>query len=117
VKALRIVQIIVLLVLVAYLFLMNNYNPTWLELPFVIALPSALVVGLGMLVGWLVGWAFGQGSTWSKNREIKGLKKRLAEFERQEPKVTAVNISRDPETPVIPDRSATFKATSEYENL
>jgi uncharacterized protein (DUF2235 family) len=34
VKALRIVQIIILLALVAYLFLMNNYNPQWLPYLF-----------------------------------------------------------------------------------
>jgi uncharacterized integral membrane protein len=120
VKALRIVQIIILIALVAYLFLMNNYNPQWLELPFVISLPSALVVGIGLVVGWLVGWAFGQSGNWSRNRELSRLKKRVAELEKQEPRVTAVNISRDAETPVIPDRTVAgpnSRATSEYENL
>jgi uncharacterized membrane protein (DUF485 family) len=120
VKALRIVQIVILLALVAYLFLMNNYNPQWLELPFLISLPSALVVGIGLVVGWLVGWAFGQSANWSKNRELSKLKKRVAELEKQEPRVTAVNISRDPEPPVIPDRTVAgpgSRATSEYENL
>jgi uncharacterized membrane protein (DUF485 family) len=120
VKALRIVQIIILVALVAYLFLMNNYNPQWLELPFLISLPSALVVGIGLLLGWLVGWFFGQSANWSKNRELSRLRKRVADLEKQEPRVTAVNISRDPETPIIPDRTAaptSSRATSEYENL
>jgi uncharacterized membrane protein (DUF485 family) len=120
VKALRIVQIIVLVILVAYLFLMNNYNPEWLELPFLISLPSALVVGIGLLLGWLVGWFFGQSASWSKNREVSRLKKRVAELEKQEPRVTAVNITRDQETPVIPDRTVAgtnSRTTSEYENL
>jgi uncharacterized membrane protein (DUF485 family) len=120
VKALRIIQIVILLALVAYLFLMNNYNPQWLELPFLISLPSALVVGIGLLLGWFVGWIFGQSGNWSKNRELSRLKKRVAELEKQEPRVTAVNISRDPETPVIPDRTVAGtnpRTTSEYENL
>jgi uncharacterized membrane protein (DUF485 family) len=120
VKALRIVQIIILIALVAYLFLMNNYNPQWLELPFIISLPSALVVGIGLLLGWLVGWFFGQSANWSKNRELSKLRKRVADLEKLEPRVTAVNISRDPETPVIPDRTVgntNPRATSEYENL
>jgi uncharacterized integral membrane protein len=117
VKALRIVQIILLLALVAYLFLISNYNPTWTELPFLFSLPSALVLGIALAVGWLIGLLFGQSGTWSKNREVSRLKKRVAELERQEPKVTAVNISRDQEPPVIPDRTAAGPANSEYENL
>jgi protein-S-isoprenylcysteine O-methyltransferase Ste14 len=118
VKALRIIQIILLLVVVAYLFLINNYNPNWTELPFLISLPSALVLAIGILLGYLAGWLFGRSGNWGKNRETAKLKKRLAELERQEPKVTAVNITRDTETPIIPDRTGTVqRGTSEYENL
>jgi uncharacterized integral membrane protein len=121
VKALRIIQIILLLIVVAYLFLINNYNPSWTELPFLISLPSAIVIASGILIGYLAGWAFGRSGTWSKNRELSKLKKRVAELEKGEPRVTAVNISRDAEPPVIPDRTpstpTTPRNTSEYENL
>jgi hypothetical protein len=117
-KALRIIQIILLIIVVAYLFLINNYNPNWTELPFLISLPSAVVLSIGILLGYLAGWVFGRGGTWSKTREVSKLKKRLAELERSEPKVTAVNITRDAEAPVIPDRTGTVqRGTSEYENL
>ncbi len=117
-KALRIIQIILLLIVVAYLFLINNYNPNWTELPFLISLPSALVLAIGILLGYLAGWVFGRSGTWGRTREVSKLKKRLAEFERSEPKVTAVNITRDAETPIIPDRTGTVqRGTSEYENL
>lgn len=121
-KALRIIQIILLVVVVAYLFLINNYNPNWTELPFLISLPSALVLAIGILLGYLAGWLFGRGGTWSKNREVSKLRKRVTELERSEPTVTAVNITRDSETPIIPDRSpapntTTQRNTSEYENL
>jgi Lipopolysaccharide assembly protein A domain len=118
VKALRIIQIILLIAVVAYLFLINNYNPNWTELPFLISLPSALVIAVGVLLGYLAGWLFGRSGTWGRTREVSRLKKRLAELERSEPKVTAVNITRDQEPPVIPDRTPTTqKGTSEYENL
>lgn len=118
-KALRIVQIILLLALVGYLFWINT-SGQWISLPYLIDLPVGIVLGAGIFLGWLVGWFFGQMGTWSKNRELSRLKKRVAELEKQEPRVTAVNISRDSETPVIPDRtvaSTNPRATSEYENL
>jgi uncharacterized integral membrane protein len=123
VKALRIIQILLLIIVVAYLFLINNYNPSWTELPFLISLPSAIVIAAGILLGYLCGWLFGRSGSWSKNREVSRLKKRIAELEKSEPRVTAVNITRDAETPVIPDRSpapntpTTQRSTSEYENL
>ncbi len=117
-KAFRIIQIIVLVVIVAYLFLVNNYNPTWTELPFLFSLPSAVVIAIALAFGWLIGWLFGLSSTWGKTREVSRLKKRVAELERNEPTVTAVNIGREPEAPVIPDRSpAVSGGNSEYENL
>lgn len=120
-KAFRIIQIVLLLIVVAYLFLINNYNPNWTELPFLISLPSAVVIALAILIGYLAGWAFGRSSTWGKTREVSRLKKRITELEKGEPRVTAVNISRDAEPPVIPDRapgtSTTQRNTSEYENL
>jgi uncharacterized integral membrane protein len=118
VKALRIIQIIILIALAGYLVWVNNYNREWIGLPYIIDLPVGVVLGAALLIGWLVGWLFGQAGGWSKNREISKLKKRVAELERQEPKVTAVNITRDAEPPVIPDRTGTVqRGTSEYENL
>ncbi len=117
-KALRIIQIIILIVFVGYLLWVNNYNRTWIGLPYLIDLPIGVVLGAALFLGWLVGWTFGRSGAWSKNREVAKLKKRLAELERSEPKVTAVNITRDAEPPVIPDRTGTVqRSTSEYENL
>jgi hypothetical protein len=123
VKALRIIQILILIALVGYLLWINNYNREWIGLPYIIDLPVGVVLGIALFLGWFVGWLFGQTGSWSKNREISRLKKRVAELEKGEPRVTAVNISRDAEPPVIPDRtpapstSTTPRNSSEYENL
>lgn len=121
-KAFRIFQIILLVVLVGYLLWVNNYNREWIGLPYLIDLPVGLVLGAALLIGYFFGWLFGQAGGWSKNRELSKLKKRVAELERNEPKVTAVNITRDSDTPIIPDRAPTpgttpQRSTSEYENL
>jgi uncharacterized integral membrane protein len=121
VKAFRIIQIVILVALVGYLFWLNNWNSQWIELPFLISLPSGVIIGAGILLGWIIGWAFGGSGTWSKTREVSRLKKRIAELEKGEPRITAVNISRDAEPPVIPDRApgtaTTARNMSEYENL
>jgi uncharacterized membrane protein (DUF485 family) len=116
VKAFRIIQIILLVLVVGYLFWLNAFNPTWIEIPLLFSLPAALAIGIGVIVGWLVGWFTGRSSSWSKGREIKKLNKRIAELESQTPAIRAATPTGET-APIIPDRSGTFRTDSEYENI
>jgi Lipopolysaccharide assembly protein A domain len=116
-KALRIIQILILLVVAAYLFLINNNNASYLDMPFLISMPPALVIAIALLLGWFVGWLGGRAPLWRKNRELNKLQKRMTELENQSPAIRSTKITEESGTPVIPDRSGTFPTDSEYENL
>jgi uncharacterized integral membrane protein len=117
VKALRIIQILILLVIAAYLFLINNNNASYLDMPFLISMPPALVIAIALVLGWFVGWLGGRAPMWRRNREVSKLQKRITELENQPPVVRATKITEESGTPIIPDRSGTFQTDSEYENL
>jgi hypothetical protein len=116
VKAFRIVQIVVLVLVLGYLFWLNGFNPTWIEIPLLFSLPAAVVIGLGMVLGWLVGWLGGRSALWGKGREIKKLNKRVAELESQTPLRTG-KTTEESAAPIIPDRSGNFQSDSEFENI
>ena len=100
-KAVRIVQILVLVALAVYFILLHAANPTLLNLPFFLPLPPALVVVLALVVGWLIGWLPGRIASWRRSREVQRLRHRVAELEQHVP-----SYDKTPEqnTPVIPDR-------------
>ena len=115
-KAFRIIQIIILIAVVGYLFWFNNFN-NWIELPLLFSLPAGLVLGIAIALGWFIGWLGGRTTLWGKGREIKKLQKRVTELETQNPTVRATKITEESGTPIIPDRSGNFQTDSEYENL
>lgn len=106
VKALRIVQLVLLVGLVAYLVMMHNANPTNLILPFMLPLPPVAVIVVALIVGWLVGWLPSRLTLWRKKREVRGLQKKIAELEQHVPRYDQTDDSTD--TPVIPDRERTW---------
>jgi uncharacterized integral membrane protein len=102
VKALRIVQIVALVLVAVYLVLFHYANPETVRLPLLISVPPSLVVVLAVVLAWLAGWLPGRARLWGLERRL-----RRAEADRQ---VLAGEIDRarrgEPSDPVIPDRDA-----------
>lgn len=101
-KALRIVQIVALVLVAVYLVLFHYANPETVRLPLLISVPPSLVVVLAVVLAWLAGWLPGRARLWGLERRL-----RRAEADRQ---VLASEIDRarrgEPSDPVIPDRDA-----------
>lgn len=99
-KALRVVQIVLLVLVVIYLLLFHNVNPEQVRLPLLISVPPSLVVVLAIVVAWLVGWLPGRTRVWQLERRV-----RRAEADRQ---ALADELDRgrrtEPSEAVIPDR-------------
>ena len=92
-KVIRIVQLILVLALIAYLLILHNINPQTIILPFLLPLPTALVLTVTIIFSFLAGWGASFGRIWSLSRENRKLERRLIE------------LGEEPETPVIPDRA------------
>lgn len=109
-KAVRIAQILVVVALVVYFVLLHAANPTLLNLPFFLPLPPALVVALALVVGWLIGWLPGRIAAWRRARELRRLRRRVAELEQHVP---SYDKTPQYDTPVIPDRMPVTDDTSD----
>ena len=96
-KVIRIVQLILVLALIAYLLILHNINPQTIILPFLLPLPTALVLTITIILSFLAGWSASLGRIWTLSRENRKLERRLIE------------LGEEPEEPVIPDRSANSK--------
>lgn len=101
-KALRIVQLVALVLVAVYLVLFHYANPETVFLPLLISVPPSVVIVVAAIVGWLVGWLPGRARRWSLERRLH-----RAEADRQ---VLAGEMDRarrgEPSDPVIPDRDA-----------
>lgn len=101
-KALRIVQIVVLVLVAVYVVLFHYANPETVRLPLLISVPPSLIVVITAVVAWLSGWLPGRTRLWSLERRLK-----RADADR---KVLATEMDRvrrgEPSDPVIPDRDA-----------
>jgi uncharacterized integral membrane protein len=117
VKAVRLLQIVIVLAAGAYLVLLHDMNDVNVALPFLISLPPAVVLVLALLLGWLLGWTPAAVRGVRRTREIRRLRRRVAELEGHE----SVYNTGGFETPVIPDRRpASDEEQDEYgghENL
>jgi len=103
VKALRIVQLVVLVLLALYLVAFNNLNPDPLTLPLlpmVIPLPPVLILVAALVGGWLVGWLPARIQLWRRNREVRRLRDQVEELD-SHGRFTGYDR---PQAPVIPDR-------------
>ena len=98
-KVVHILQIVGLLLVVGYLFLLNTVNPQTVILPLLSPLPTALVIFLAVFIGWLLGWLPSRLRVRRLNRDNRGLRERLDRLERHLP----VFGERSALT-VIPDR-------------
>jgi uncharacterized integral membrane protein len=111
VKALRIIQFILLIAVAAYLLLLHNNNPTNIDMPFFFSLPPALVIGISLLLGFLLGFLPSRLELWRRNREVGKLHKRLNELEQHLPSYAGGNRAQS--EPVIPDRTSFFTSSDE----
>jgi len=103
VRALRIVQMVALVLLALYLVAFNNLNPDPLTmplLPMVIPLPPILIVVAALVIGWLAGWLPPRIKLWRRNREVRRLRDQVAALERHGD-LRAYDL---PQAAVIPDR-------------
>ncbi|TVR90001.1 MAG: LapA family protein [Trueperaceae bacterium] len=100
-KAIRIVQVVALVLLAVYVAIFHAANPETVRLPGLLSLPIAFVMALAMVLAWLVGWLPAKARVWRLERKlstVRGERDRL--LEQLEP-------SRRPEgsAAVIPDRA------------
>lgn len=99
-KALRIVQVIALVLAAVYVLLFHNANPATVAMPFLPSMPPALLVVIVALVAWFVGWLPGRTRAWSLERRL-----RAAQADRETLGVELERARRsEPSDPVIPDR-------------
>jgi uncharacterized integral membrane protein len=117
VKAVRLLQIIIVLAAGAYLVLLHDLNQVNVVLPFLFSLPPSVVLLLTLLLGWLLGWLPATLRGVGRNRELRRLRRRIAELE----PVDETSLVTDAETPVIPDRRTLVDEDEdiypEHENL
>ncbi len=107
-KALRILQFILLLLVVVYLLLLHNANPQPVFLPFIPSLPTALVVALALVLGWLVGWLPTKAHLWQLKREKRHLQAEIDKFR------SGLGYRVDePSAPVIPDRDPPLRGRAQ----
>lgn len=101
-KALRVAQIVALVLVAIYVLLFHNVNPDHVRMPLLFSVPPAVVVALAIVLAWLVGWVPGRTRAWRLERRL-----RRAEADRE---VLALELARarrgEPSDPVIPDRDA-----------
>lgn len=115
-KAVRLIQIIVVLAAVLYLFLLHDTNDVNVRLPYLMSVPPSLVIIGSLVLGWLLGWLPPTLRGLRRSRELRRLRARVAELERGS---TPPQVG-EPETPVIPDRRPSpgvQQPYSEHENL
>jgi hypothetical protein len=102
VKALRIVQLVALVLVAVYVVLFHYANPESVRLPLLISVPPSFVVVLTVLLAWFFTWLPGRTHAWRLERRL-----RRAEADRQ---VLADEMERvrrgDRSDPIIPDRDA-----------
>lgn len=99
-KAVRLLQIVIVLAAGAYLWLLHDLNEANVFLPFLFSLSPALVVLIALFLGWLLGWLPATFRVMRKNRETRRLRRRVEELEKWNPETTPAHE----EAPIIPDR-------------
>jgi hypothetical protein len=101
VKAIRIVQVILLVLLAAYVAIFHAANPENVRLPGLMSMPIALVVALGMVVAWLLGWLPARLRIWRLERKLAILR---SERDRLLDELEPPGAGSPRPAPVIPDR-------------
>ena len=109
-KVFRIIQVIGFVIVLAYLVLLHQAND-YINLPFVIPAPPAIVIGLALFLGFIWGWIPGRIGVWRRRQEIRKLNKRIRELEQHLP--TYAKSNKDEKEPIIPDRTGFYTETGQ----
>ncbi len=100
-KALRIAQVIALVLIAVYILIFHNANPATVAMPLLWSMPPALLLAFVAVVAWLVGWLPNRMKVWRLKRKLA-----TAEADRD---ALAAELDRarrgEPSDPVIPDRN------------
>jgi len=100
VKAIRIVQVVALVLVVAYLAVLHVANPERIPLPGLISMPVALVLTIAMGAAWFVGWLPARVRVWRLERKVETLRTERDRLLAQLNPTSAQALGE----PVIPDR-------------
>ena len=100
-KALRIAQVIALVLLAVYVLLFDNANKNAVELPLLGPVPPSLLLASVAVVAWLIGWLPGRMRIWRLERKLAATKTERDTLS------TDLAIARraEPSDPIIPDRA------------
>lgn len=99
-KALRIVQVIALVLVAVYVLLFHNANPATVAMPLLPSMPPALLLTVVAVVAWFVGWLPGRMRVWTLERKL-----RTAQADRETLGAELERARRpEPSDPIIPDR-------------
>ncbi len=120
-KAVRIVQLLLIVLAAVYLWLFHSANPGYVQLPWPLNLyigqqPVGFVVIVAVIIGWLIGWLPPRLILMRRNRQLRRLEQELAE---ERARSGSYETPADPyyspsvipdrtyerEVPVIPDRA------------
>ena len=99
-KALRIIQIVALVLVAVYLVLFHYANPETVRLPLLISVSPSLVVVLAVAIAWLSGWVPGRTRIWSLERRLRRAEADLVVLNGE----LESHRRGEPSDPVIPDR-------------
>lgn len=126
-KSVRIVRVILLLALIAYLWLFHSANRVQVELPllsfFLPPIPVAYVLAVTLVLAWAVGFIPASLRAWRRRRELTKLRARVAELEgtnqppmqvrppspTQHSGPRSTYAAPEPDMPVIPDRGSPYQ--------
>lgn len=108
-KALRIAQVVLLVLVAIYVLLFHNLNRDYVRLPGFLSMAPAFVVTLAALIGWLVGWLPGRLRNWRLKRDLHRVEADRDLLAREIERLQRV----EPSQPVIPDREAAGVAPGE----
>ena len=120
-KAVRIVQLLLIVLAAVYLWLFHSANPGYAQLPWPLNIvfaqqPVGFVVIVAVIIGWLIGWVPPRLVLMRRNRQLRRLQNELAEERRR---TAPYDMNDDPyqtqtvipdrryerDVPVIPDRA------------
>jgi hypothetical protein len=100
VKAIRIAQVVALVLLAFYLWVFHNVNAEFIRLPLLPSMPPALVVLVTIALTWLITWLPARARLWNVKRRLRQVTAERDELVQR----LSPYAGDDPDSPVIPDR-------------